>query len=85
MAKSKLGNILKNWQEPEAPNFKELSGRYVRLVRLSAADHADAFASRPTMGTIMCGITCLMVPLTHPLNIFALFPTLPANLIHISL
>ena len=40
MAEGKLGNVLKNWQAPEAPSFKELSGRYVRLVRLSAADHA---------------------------------------------
>ena len=40
MAEGKLGNILKNWQAPEAPSFKELSGRYVKLVRLSAADHA---------------------------------------------
>ena len=35
----------------------------------------------PTMGTIMCGITCLTVHLTLPLNIFALFPNLLANLI----
>jgi RimJ/RimL family protein N-acetyltransferase len=40
VAEGKLGNILKNWQAPEAPSFKELSGRYVKLVRLSAADHA---------------------------------------------
>lgn len=40
MAEGKLGNILKNWKAPEAPSFTELSGRYVRLVRLSAADHA---------------------------------------------
>ena len=40
MAEGKLGNVLKNWQAPAAPSFKELSGRYARLVRLSAADHA---------------------------------------------
>ena len=40
MAEGKLGSVLKNWQAPKAPSFKELSGRYVRLVRLSAADHA---------------------------------------------
>ena len=34
---------------------------------------------------IISGITCLTDPLTHPLNIFALFPNLPSNLIHISL
>ena len=40
MAEGKLGNVLKNWLAPEAPSFKELSGRYAGLVRLSAADHA---------------------------------------------
>ena len=40
MAEGKLGSVLKNWQAPKAPSFKELSGRYVRLVRLSTADHA---------------------------------------------
>ena len=39
MAEGKLGNILKNWQAPEAPSFKELSGRYVKLVRLNHAAH----------------------------------------------
>ena len=40
MAEGKLGNVLKNWQAPEAPSFKELSRLYVRLARLSAADQA---------------------------------------------
>lgn len=40
MDRAKLGAELRNWKIPDVPNFTEISGRYAKLVRLSANEHA---------------------------------------------
>lgn len=40
MDRAKLGVELRNWKIPDVPNFTEISGRYAKLVRLSANEHA---------------------------------------------
>lgn len=34
--------VVANWSAPTRPNFDEIEGRYVRIARLSADDHAEA-------------------------------------------